>query len=652
VATYYVRKSGSDGAAGTSAGAAWLTIGKALTSGGVAAGDTVYIGAGTYREVVTASLTNPASEVKFIGDVDGAFTGDPGEVIWTSWTTDDTTAPVTGATINGGSKNNLTFQKLTIILSNNTSGGIVSIGTGWKFQDCTIIQSRSSTQVLVQTVTAPINLVFDRCLILGLVASLTQAVQITCTESASAEYDCGVVIKNCLVAGFSYALIMGSTGSNTFKGGGGKVANCTLMGCGAVFITSSSTQSIAYPAIAVNNVTWGTLTVFGSVTNGATIGENNRLIGSGTPADDANSPFFGTPATFIRYTGMDFGQNLLYGLQPRMFGSPTPTSASTSATPPIEVAVQRGGTGSDDATVGTISWTSPTNADKAGDGTNATATTIPATTGVTHYLKVVGGITVPSGATIKGVRVELVGFASALSALSMSSVKLVKAGTISGNDGASFNTTNISTGAGRMVWRSTADPLWGLTLSDTDVNDAGFGCVISLKNTSGSTRDATIEYVRVIVVYEYDAGEDAYDLLNRPRPSGSNQITGQVGALEVHDYGTKETSVTHGGAASLKLTGPGDQQFDVPVDAASTTITAYMRYDTTHGTGTKPQMIVLDAPDIGVTTATATMTVGVDTWEQLTLTFTPSAKGIVTIRFRNRAAAASGLAYVDDVAVS
>ena len=44
--TYYVRATGSDGAAGTSAGTAWLTIGKALGAAGIASGDTVYVGAG------------------------------------------------------------------------------------------------------------------------------------------------------------------------------------------------------------------------------------------------------------------------------------------------------------------------------------------------------------------------------------------------------------------------------------------------------------------------------------------------------------------------------------------------------------------------------------------------------------------------------
>ena len=48
--TYYVRVSGDDGDDGLSPAAAWATIGKALGASGISSGDTVYIGAGVYRE--------------------------------------------------------------------------------------------------------------------------------------------------------------------------------------------------------------------------------------------------------------------------------------------------------------------------------------------------------------------------------------------------------------------------------------------------------------------------------------------------------------------------------------------------------------------------------------------------------------------------
>jgi len=80
VATYYVRKSGNDGNGGESAGDAWLTIDKAANE--VAAGDTVYIGAGLYREQVTMDTSGTSgNQISFIGDIDGVQTGDAGPVV-------------------------------------------------------------------------------------------------------------------------------------------------------------------------------------------------------------------------------------------------------------------------------------------------------------------------------------------------------------------------------------------------------------------------------------------------------------------------------------------------------------------------------------------------------------------------------------------
>lgn len=644
---YFVRKTGSDGNAGTSAGAAWLTIGKALTSGGVAAGDTVYIGAGIYRETVTASLTNPASEVKFVGDVDGAYTGDPGEVSWSAWTTNDTTSGSSSALLAGGSKNNLTFEKIGFFSSG--TGMITGLGTGWTFRSCLFFSVTNGVNHIAVTITAALNLTIDGCISV-VNGNSSNHVAVTCTQSASAEYQTGIVVKNSVFHLGNAILNLGSTGAQAFKGGGGKVLNCTAFGC--ILAVVAAGNSAQYPILVLNCMAWSDTTLTSESAIGGIVAENVRSV-SASNAVEASAGIFNTGIATGRAPYGEYGQSILWGLTPRPFLSPT--SIAFSATGALGVSVQTSPTATDDATVGSISWTNVTDASPGDTNALATATSIPATTGISHYIKVLGGVAVPAGATIKGVRVDVSAKAGALSAIAASSVKLVKAGTISGNEGASFNTGQFTTSLNRGVWRSTSDPLWGNTLTDTDVNDAGFGCVIALKNTSGSTVTADVDYVRVIVSWQLDTDTtqlQATDLLGRPRPSGLNQTGGQIGAYEVHDYGTKEASVTHGGAAALKLTGPGDQQFDVPVDAVSTTISIYGRYDSTHGSTNKPQLTVLDAPDIGVSTATATMTAAADTWEQISLTFTPSAKGIVTIRLKNRAAAASGLAYFDDLAVT
>src|SRR5205814_1147153 len=80
VVTYYVRTSGNDANAGTSAAAAYKTIDKAWNS--AHAGDTIYVGAGLYATADATPANNGtlASPIKCIADTTGAFTGDAGLV--------------------------------------------------------------------------------------------------------------------------------------------------------------------------------------------------------------------------------------------------------------------------------------------------------------------------------------------------------------------------------------------------------------------------------------------------------------------------------------------------------------------------------------------------------------------------------------------
>jgi len=140
------------------------------------------------------------------------------------------------------------------------------------------------------------------------------------------------------------------------------------------------------------------------------------------------------------------------------------------------------------------------------------------------------------------------------------------------------------------------------------------------------------------------------DIMNRARPAGGASTSKAIGAFERHDTAAKETSVVDAGSNAVKITGPGDHDLFIPVDASSTTITVRMRYDTNHATTNKPQATILNGEEIGVTTETKTMTAGIDTWETLTFSsFTPTAKGIITLRLISRSAAGNGIAYFDTV---
>ena len=119
------------------------------------------------------------------------------------------------------------------------------------------------------------------------------------------------------------------------------------------------------------------------------------------------------------------------------------------------------------------------------------------------------------------------------------------------------------------------------------------------------------------------AGNPTTDFLGLPRPSGPGPNMGErterVGSLERGNTATKETTTVRTGSNAIKLLGPATQDFDVPVNAASTTITVYGRYDSTYA-GTLPAMSVINCEEAGVTSATATMAGAANTWEQLSLT--------------------------------
>lgn len=149
-----------------------------------------------------------------------------------------------------------------------------------------------------------------------------------------------------------------------------------------------------------------------------------------------------------------------------------------------------------------------------------------------------------------------------------------------------------------------------------------------------------------------DAGDaPSVDILNRIRPAGGASTSKAIGAYEYHNSAVKETSTVRTGSNAINFTGSGDHDFVIPVDATSTTITIYGRFDGTYA-GTKPQMKVVNGTECGVADATATMTGSANSWEQLSLNFTPTAKGIVTVRLISNSTAAAGVAFFDDFAVT
>lgn len=133
----------------------------------------------------------------------------------------------------------------------------------------------------------------------------------------------------------------------------------------------------------------------------------------------------------------------------------------------------------------------------------------------------------------------------------------------------------------------------------------------------------------------------------RPRPSG---YTHDAGPVERMDPPTRESTVVDEGTYSARISGAGVVDFRVATNSTGTvTITCRVRKNSSYsGTAAK---IELSGP--GLTTTSASMTVGADTWETLTISaVATSVKGVARLRVQSFSSAASSYLYFDNFTIT
>lgn len=167
------------------------------------------------------------------------------------------------------------------------------------------------------------------------------------------------------------------------------------------------------------------------------------------------------------------------------------------------------GTGADDATVGTVVWTSPGNI-TLDDGSIASASGMASST--SHYIKGTNfSFSIPAGATINGILVEWK-VAGGATGSTQNSIKMVKGGTISGNNKSTGANLPIATPA-YVSFGGSAD-LWGLSWTVSDINASNFGTVFA---STQAAADLGIQHkadaVRITITYTPGAAVANYNFL-------------------------------------------------------------------------------------------------------------------------------------------
>src|SRR5262245_39854276 len=256
--TFYVSPSGSDANNGLGPDAShasnkpWLTVGKALGASGISSGDTVYICAGTYREIVSVAMTSPTVETMVIGDVansrgfkdSSGVLLDSGYVRICGYTTNDTTNPSASTLFTIAGRDFLTFVDIWFQGGGSATFSITT-SENLTWRRCVLETSDRGFGCINQTVAVDTatNNTYDSCIIRSWGSN---PMSITIPTSTSADYDVNVVFQNCVLISTNTTVIAGiASGANAFKGGGVKAYNCLFMGATAMSFNSANFASSA-----------------------------------------------------------------------------------------------------------------------------------------------------------------------------------------------------------------------------------------------------------------------------------------------------------------------------------------------------------------------------------------------------------------------
>jgi len=152
------------------------------------------------------------------------------------------------------------------------------------------------------------------------------------------------------------------------------------------------------------------------------------------------------------------------------------------------------GTMADDSAVGTQAWSDVDNA-KTNNTVYATAGSSGSTT---HYLKATNfGFSIPAGATVGGIFVEVKRYSPGMGRSSDSVAKIVKGGTVGATDKSIVGYWD-GEDTGVYFRYGASDDLWSETWSASDINSTDFGFVLSA--TVGA-QTPSVDHIRITVYY-------------------------------------------------------------------------------------------------------------------------------------------------------
>jgi hypothetical protein len=651
--TYFVQPAasgGSDADAGTSVGAAWATYDKALST--MVAGDTVWMQPAVYRELGTCDNSGSSgSAITINGDCDGTYFGVVGPVIISAWD-DDTGTPARASCLDMNGKtfvihNKIQFFGGTSWTVGNTAFGSATAYEGCEFNDC-VFEASSVRLAMKLELNAGVTptaagLTFRRCVFLGVS-------DIDWDSNGSAHVNLKWLFERCLFIGAhaSQGTIILSReangGANTI--GGVTWNHCQFLGAHqAIYIANAVNTTNPFACYNSQFIACTTGIQYTLGAAGGFVAANNISSCTTTPyatsdirlypdAERQNAPIM-LGGLHDWYHHKLFGWSPYKPWEPMKVGSfytdPSVDYGTADLTASNDLfgnpAMGRPSVyghiyyfdGSDAAATdpGTV-WTTETNitADQSLT-TFGTSSTNGSTS--SNYVMAEGTNAPGSGGTIANVYVRMHHKWGSSSGTNAGELKIYTDAL-----GELLATIAQSTTGTTAVWSS-----WAVLTVPT--GGWTWAKIQALEFKAYRTAGATTFQISQIQAYVATA-ENAPD----------------AGMVEANTLIAQKTVSPIAGLISGELSGAGYQDFTgVPVDAVSTTITVKCKYDANY-TGTLPQLIVYNIP--GVADQTDTMVAAANTEETLSVTFTPSAKGVCRVRIKSNDTSLTGKCWFDTLA--
>jgi hypothetical protein len=611
MAIYYVSPYGDDTNTGatkhpTVAGGAgpWRTVKKALETGALAAGDTVYIAPGDYGGTITVIYSGANGNViSILGDprneqgftTDGTTLIKPGICMLIPGTSRFSSFTATSRLVNLAGYAYITFKNLFFnfaVYSTSYTTFESSIGdsVGITLDNCCFFGGRNAISITSTAAAPTMNWEIKNCI----VHACASGININPTlPTADGSVDMGIIISNCRVYGGTVAITISQSNSTTKGNGGVTVNNCTLYGAIALS-TQTNTYVGTYKLTANNCVMWPTGT--NSVISAAATGQivTNNCYYQGALANHTKSmndvSLSGASIAADLFITPELGQTQLWGLNIKPFLTPLG-----------------------------LPGTGACNTNPASLTTDLLNRPRPAGGGVKPYVGTVAD-------TTKGTGAYTTGTVSSATATTL---------TI----GSATWTTDAYIGKKVKILTSAASP----TL---------VGAVRWISSNTSTTLTVTpsFDYTNVGAA-GYPQANDTFEIYDPAKDIA-------VGCFELHDTGEKSTTVKDSDSYSMKLKGPGDQEIKIPVLAGYTVITVKGYYDSGY-TGSLPKAELLVNASVGLGNSltsniylTRTMTAAANTWETLTFNIYPTANGYITLRLTNQSTTGTGNVYFDSLNIS